>query len=86
MRRLELERLAELGLVDPHEGRERAIASGQVDRGRRVLLVAVADMNHLLARLVAELGERVTVLVAAPEELAEGFDELARRTVAARLR
>jgi hypothetical protein len=71
-------RLARLGLVDPHEGRGHAITNGAVDRARRVVLVAVADMNHLLARLVAALGDTATALVAAPEELAAGFDELGR--------
>jgi ATP-dependent helicase/nuclease subunit B len=68
------EQLARLGQVDPHEGRARAIAAGAVDRSKRVVLVAVADMNHLLANLVAELGSRATALVAAPEGLADGFD------------
>ncbi len=35
-------------------------------------------MNQLLARAVTALGERVTVLVGAPPELAPGFDELGR--------
>jgi len=70
--------LVRLGQVDPHEGRERALAAGAIDRSRRVVLVGVADMNHLLALAVEALGGSVTVLVAAPEELAAGFDELGR--------
>jgi len=75
------ERLARLGLEDPHEGRARAIADGRVDRTRRVVLVGVADMTHLLARLVETIAERVLVLVAAPESLADGFDALGRLVV-----
>lgn len=70
--------LTELALVDPHEGRAQALAAGQVDRTRRVVLVAVADMNHLLARAIEAVAERVSVLVAAPADLADGFDALGR--------
>src|SRR5262245_60343082 len=70
--------LETLALVDPHEGRAQALAAGRVDRTRRVVLVAIADMNHLLARLVEVVSAHATVLVAAPAELAEGFDELGR--------
>jgi len=73
--------LARLGLVDPHEGRARAIDAGEVEHGQRVVLVGVADMNHLLARLLERLSGRVHVLVAAPEELAEGFDVFGRLRV-----
>ncbi|MSR64081.1 MAG: PD-(D/E)XK nuclease family protein [Planctomycetes bacterium] len=72
------ERLAQLGQVDPHEGRARAIDAGALERSLRVVLVGVADMNHLLARLVTALGPHVTALVAAPPELAPGFDALGR--------
>jgi RecB family exonuclease len=44
-------------------------------------------MNHLLARLVARIPERVTALVVAPESEAASFDELGRlRTAAWRTR
>jgi len=71
-------RLARLGQVDPHEGRARAIERGAIERERRVVLVGVADMNHLLARLVEALGACVTALIGAPAELAAGFDPLGR--------
>ncbi len=70
--------LAELELVDPHEGRAQALAAGRVEPARRVVLVGVADMNHLLARAVEAVAERASVLVAAPADLADGFDELGR--------
>jgi len=68
--------LADLELDDPHESRFAAIDAGRVDPDRRVVLVGVADMNHLLRRLVERLGARATALVVAPEEEASGFDEL----------
>jgi len=71
-------RLARLARVDPHEGRARAIARGALARDRRVVLVGVADMTHLLARLVEALGPRVTALIGAPDALAPGFDALGR--------
>lgn len=75
-------RLDELGLEDPHEGRSTAIEFGRVDRERRVVLVGVADMNHLLHRLLESVAERVTALVVAPEELARGFDPFGRLVTA----
>jgi hypothetical protein len=72
------ERLAALGLADPHEGRAQAVAAGAVDGTRRIVLVAVADMNHLLARALAAVAARATVLLAAPADLAEDFDDLGR--------
>jgi len=77
------ERLARLGQLDPHEGRAHAIEQGALDRTRRIVLIGVADMNHLLARLVEALAERVSVLVAAPPERADGFDALGRLVSAA---
>lgn len=68
--------LGDLGLADPHESRFAAIDAGRVDQERHVVLVGVADMNHLLRRLVQVLGDRVTALVVAPEEEAAGFDDL----------
>ncbi len=75
--------LCELGLEDPHEGRMRAIAAGRIDAERRVVLVGVADMNHLLVRLLERNPERVTVLIVAPPDEADGFDELGRMRTAA---
>ncbi|MCZ6598530.1 MAG: PD-(D/E)XK nuclease family protein [Planctomycetota bacterium] len=74
--------LAEAGLEDPHEGRLAAIDAGEVEPDCRVVLVGVADMNHLLVRLLERIGNRVTALVVACEDLADGFDELGRLDVA----
>jgi ATP-dependent helicase/nuclease subunit B len=76
-------RLDRLGLADPHEARLAAIEAGRVARDRRVVLVGVADMNRLLARLLERTPERVTALVVAPHGEADGFDELGRLHTAA---
>lgn len=72
------ELLESLELSDPHEGRLAAIEAGAVEPDQRVVLVGVADMNHLLARLLASILARVSVLVVAPEAEAEAFDGLGR--------
>lgn len=69
-------RLARAGVCDPHEGRSRAIEAGAIDRGPRVVLAGVADMNRLLRRVLEHLGDRATALVAAPESESAGFDAL----------
>ena len=66
------------GLCDPHEGRRAAIQAGRVADDREVVLIGVADMNELLADAIARLGAKATALVAAPEELADGFDPVGR--------
>lgn len=72
-----------VGLADPHDARLRAIEAGAVDRGRRVVLVGVADVNHLLARLLEEIRAQLSVLVVAPESEAESFDGYGRLSTAA---
>lgn len=67
-------RLEALGLRDPHLERRRAIDAGDLDPSARVVLVGVADPGGLVRRLVERLGERATVLVGAPGELAGSFD------------
>jgi hypothetical protein len=68
--------LAEQRACDPHEGRLAAIEAGKVACEGRVVLVGIADMNHLLRRALERVRTRVSALVFAPEELAAGFDEL----------
>ncbi|HEX5010234.1 MAG TPA: hypothetical protein VFY71_07520, partial [Planctomycetota bacterium] len=70
------QRLQDAGLQDPHEGRRAALAAGRLDRQRRVVLVGVAELNALVRGLLEALGERATILVAAPESLADAFDAL----------
>jgi len=65
-------------LADPHDARRDALEDGRVDAEARVVLVGVADMNELLAGVVARLGARATALIVAPDEHADGFDELGR--------
>lgn len=67
--------LKKLGLSDPHEARSAAIASGAVACAKRIVLVGVADMNHLLRRALESVASQVTALVFAPEAEAKSFDE-----------
>ncbi len=67
--------LSELSLSDPHEARLAAIESGNVHCAKRIVLVGVADMNHLLRRALDSVASEATTLVFAPEEEANGFDE-----------
>jgi len=72
--------LGELDLADPHEARLAAVEAGEVDRDARVVLVGIADLNHLVRRVLDRLAGgaghagRVTALVFAPEALADSFD------------
>ncbi|MCP3918505.1 MAG: hypothetical protein GY711_23410 [bacterium] len=68
--------LAGVGLADPHEERRTAIEAGRVDQRARVVLVGVADMNHLLRKLLEHVGGRASALIVAPQELESGFDAL----------
>ncbi len=70
--------LDEAELCDPHEGRRAAIQAEKVEATREVVLIGIADMNELLAEVVTRLGARATALIAAPEELAPGFDAIGR--------
>lgn len=70
------ESLASRGLIDPHEGRIRAVREGRVRSDARVVLVGIADAGRLLAQVVAKLDRPADALVFAPEQEATGFDEL----------
>ena len=76
--------LAEAGKCDPHEGRREAVEAGRlVDAGtldngetdRPIVLIGVVQQNAILRRVLEAVCERVVVLVGAPQEEAEGFDE-----------
>lgn len=69
-------KMSEIKLSDPHEGRLQALESGRVERGARVVLVGVLEMNLLLRDALRALDEAPRVLVFAPEVAAEGFDDL----------
>ncbi len=73
---LMVDALAKAGLVDPHLARIAAIDAQRVKTDARVVLVGVVDMNRLLRRTLAQMPERVTALVPAPDEHAADFDEL----------
>jgi hypothetical protein len=70
-------RLAEAGLIDPHEARWRALERADVaGADRRLVLIGVAELNALQRAAVDARGGRVDALVHAPESLADRFDEL----------
>ena len=68
--------LAEARLADPHLARLRAVEAGAIATGVHVVLVGVADPNGLQRRVIEMLGDAATLLIGAPAELADGFDEL----------
>jgi hypothetical protein len=68
--------LLELGLADPHDARWAALESGRIAWEGDVVLVGVADPNRIVREVVVALGERVRVLVFAPEEVRGDFDAI----------
>ncbi len=69
------QRLAALGLADPHDRRREAVQAGALDERLRVVLVGAVELNALTRQALAVLGRRVDVLVFAPEDRADDFDE-----------
>ena len=69
------QRLSAVGLADPHDARRAALAAGRLVTHRRVVLIGAAELPGLTRSLIACLEGRVDVLIAAPPELADTFDE-----------
>lgn len=68
--------LAGADLIDPQQARAETLASPQwLDTERRIVLVAIADLNGVQRRLLDLAADRVTALVHAPADRAAGFDE-----------
>ena len=67
--------LAALGLADPHEARFETIERGEVECAKRIVLVGVADMNHLLRRALETFASQTTALIFAPQDEEASFDE-----------
>lgn len=67
-------RLGELGLVDPHDARRDALRADRLDRKRNVVVIGAAELSGLQRELLDKLGKRATLLVLAPDELADSFD------------
>ena len=63
---------------DPNLDRLNAIQSGQcfLEQGTHIVLVACPDLNDTAAAMLRLVNERITTLVMAPEQHADGFDEL----------
>jgi hypothetical protein len=61
-------------LCDPHAARLEAIDAGAVHHSDPIVLVGVADMNHLLRRTIERVAAYTTALVSAPHDRAASFD------------
>jgi hypothetical protein len=64
-----------LGLVDPHEARQDALQADRLDRNRNVVVIGAAELSRLQRELLDRLGTRATLLVLAPDELSDTFDD-----------
>ena len=85
---LYLERLAEIGLADPHESRRFAVAARELRRDAKVVLIGVVEAGGaeatphdgrpagLLRATLAALEQPPVALVFAPESEASRFDAL----------
>jgi RecB family exonuclease len=70
-----LEVLDEAGVWDKQTARRVAIRQGEARTGAEIVLLGTADLNRVQRMFLDRVSDRVTVLVAAPEELAGRFDE-----------
>lgn len=68
--------LSREGLVDRHEARFRALEGGALDGSRPILLVGTVELPRITREMLARSGAPVTALIPAPEEEADGFDDL----------
>lgn len=69
-------RLGELGRVDRHAARRRALESDDVASDREIFLVGVVEMPGVVRRMLRAVGAPIRALVHAPEERAGAFDAL----------
>jgi ATP-dependent helicase/nuclease subunit B len=70
-------KLAEAGLLDPHEARWKALESGDLaGTDRHLVLVGVVELNRMQRAAVEAWGDHVHALVHAPDSLEDRFDEL----------
>ncbi|HLU47401.1 MAG TPA: PD-(D/E)XK nuclease family protein, partial [Planctomycetota bacterium] len=67
--------LARIGRSDPQAERISAGKSRRVREDRDIVLLGITDVGKALRDLLTAIAHRVHVLVFAPEELAERFDE-----------
>ena len=71
-----LDALASAGLVDPARESLRAAGEGDIATDLNIVLIAVPELNARQRRLLGACSGRITALVHAPADLADGFDEL----------
>lgn len=74
LQRQYLRQLEAEGLTDLHAARFRALQGGVPAPFREVVLLGTVDLNRISRRLLERSGARVTALIHAPEEAAEGYD------------
>jgi RecB family exonuclease len=67
--------LDEAGVWDKQTARRVALRRGEVRASADILLVGAADLNRVQRKFLDRAADRVTVLVVAPPELADRFDE-----------
>ncbi|QEG41449.1 PD-(D/E)XK nuclease family protein [Roseimaritima ulvae] len=68
------QQLAAAGRLDPFLARLEAVGKQQCRTAADVVLIGAADLNRSLCRMLDAVAERVTVLVAAPEDEQALFD------------
>jgi len=67
--------LDEAGVWDKQTARRVALRRGEVRAPAEILLVGAADLNRVQRKFLDQAADRVTVLVVAPPDLADRFDE-----------
>jgi len=70
--------LAKLNLSDENADRLAAVQNKLVECDFDIILLGAVDLNEVIAKMLAQVSERVTAFVVAPEEEAERFDEFGR--------
>ena len=70
-----LELLDQQQLWDIQTARLKAIEFREIASERDIVLLGTVDLNNTLRHMLLAIAERVTAFIAAPEELADRFDE-----------
>ena len=67
--------LSKADLHDPHEARADAIKHAAGLNDRLIVLIGVLDLNAVQRAVLNAIGDPITALIHAPQELADHFDE-----------
>ena len=67
--------LSERGLVDSYTAREVALEKKEISIDKEVVLIASADLNATVKSFVDLIKDKVSILIHAPENLSDEFDE-----------